>query len=359
MKRIILSVTNDLYSDQRVLKVAHSCHNNGFEVLLIGRKLKNSLPLNLPFKYKRLRLFFNRSFLFYATYNIRLFFVLLFSKVDILLSNDTDSLPANFLVSKIRCKKLVYDAHEIFPEVPELAHRPKVKYVWKKIEDYIFPHLKHCYTVCPSISDYYNEKYHINMKVVRNVPYQLKYTEDKLLDYSGKKIIIYQGVLNIGRGLEWVIDAMPFVENAVLVIIGDGDIFKELKERVDNLQLNEKIFFLGRISGSKLYKYTPSADLGLCLLENRGLNYYYSLPNRIFDYLHAGVPVLATDFPQISHIVKTYKTGILINHYEPEYLAEVINNLIKNGFDTSHFAETAIQFCWEQEEKILLEIIQK
>ena len=357
MKRIILSVTNDLFSDQRVLKVAHSCRRNGYEVLLIGRMLKKSPPLDLPFPYKRLRLCFHRSALFYAEYNIRLFFVLLFSKVDILLSNDTDTLIANYLVSKIRRKKLVFDAHECFPEVPELAHRPKVKRIWERIEDWIFPHLTHCYTVCQSIADYYNQKYNISMKVVRNVPYVSKYTDEKILHYSGKKVILYQGVLNIGRGLEWVVDAMPFVENAVLVIIGTGDIMNELIKRVQNLKLDEKVFFLGRISATELHQYTPSADLGLCLLENRGLNYYYSLPNRIFDYLQAGVPVLATDFPEIAQIVNTYKTGIVVNHYEPQYLAEVINNFFATEFDTTHFAETAEKFCWEEEEKMMIDVI--
>ncbi|MCL2246332.1 MAG: glycosyltransferase family 4 protein [Lentimicrobiaceae bacterium] len=357
MKRIIISVTNDITTDRRVLKVAHSCHNNGWEVLLIGRKLKSSIPLQLPFKYKRLRLFFNRSALFYAAYNIRLFFFLLFAKVDILLSNDTDTLPANYLASKLRRKKLVFDAHELFPEVPELVHRPKVKRVWEKIEDWIFPHLKYCYTVCQPIADYYNQKYNINMKVVRNVPNTSKHNTEKRLDYAGKKVMLYQGALNTGRGLEWLINAMPLVKNTVFVIIGDGDITDELKTLVNNLNLNDKVFFLGPIPGSELHKYTPSADLGVCLLENRGLNYYYSLPNRIFDYLHAGVPVLATDFPEIAHVVGTHKTGILINHYEPEYLATVLNDFFTQEFDTRHFSEISKQFCWEEEEKVMLEIV--
>jgi glycosyltransferase involved in cell wall biosynthesis len=357
MKRIIISVTNDISTDRRVLKVAHSCHNNGFDVLLIGRKQNSAIPLNLPFRSKRMKLLFHRSALFYAEYNIRLFFLLLFLKADILLSNDTDTLPACFFASKIRRKKLVFDAHELFPEVPELANRPKVKRVWEKIEDWLFPRLKYCYTVCQPIADYYNQKYHMNMQVVRNVPYCSSSAAKKAFDYAGKKIILYQGAVNMGRGLEWVIDAMPSVEHAVLVVIGDGDRMNALKERVNHLKLNEKVFFLGRISGAELHQYTPSADLGLCLLENRGLNYYYSLPNRIFDYLHAGVPVLATDFPEIANIVSKYKTGILINRYEPEFLAEVLNGFFANGFDTSRFPEIANQFCWEKEEKILLEII--
>jgi len=357
MKRIIISATNDLFSDQRVLKVAHSCHNNGYDVLVIGRRNKSFQTLNLPFQYKLFRLCFNRSVLFYAEFNLKIFFALLFSKVDILIANDTDTLLANFLVSRIRRKKLVFDAHEIFPELPELAHRPNTKQFWKKLEDWILPNLKHCYTVCQSISDYYNQKYNIHMKVVRNVPYLSNYVGEKLLNYPGKKIILYQGALNFGRGLEWAIDAMPLVDNAVLVIIGDGTIFNALKERVNNLQLNEKVFFLGRIAGSELYKYTPSADLGLCLLKNRGLNYYYSLPNRVFDYLHAGVPVLATDFPEIANVVRNYKTGVLINRYNPEYLADTLNDFFAKEFNTSHFPETAQKFCWENEEKVLLEIL--
>ena len=357
MKRIIISVTNDLTGDRRVLKVAHTLYNNGYEVLLIGRKLKNSPPLNLPFKYKRLRLLFKRSVFFYMAFNLRLFFVLLFSKADVFLSNDTDTLLANYLASKIRRKKLVFDAHECFPEVPELTHRPKVKRVWEKIENWIFPHLTSCYTVCDSIADYYNKKYQINMKVVRNVPHYTQPFEKKLLSYSDKKVIIYQGALNIGRGLEWIIDAMPLINNAVLVIIGDGDIAGELQTRATDMKLTGKVFFLGRIAGAELHKYTPSANLGLCLLENKGLNYYFSLPNRIFDYVHARVPVLATDFPEINNIVTQYKTGILVNHYEPEYLAEVINDFFAKEFDTNHFEDIAKQFCWENEEKILMQII--
>jgi glycosyltransferase involved in cell wall biosynthesis len=108
-----------------------------------------------------------------------------------------------------------------------------------------------------------------------------------------------------------------------------------------------------------LYKYTPSADIGLCLLDDMGLSYRYALPNRIFDYLHAGVPVLATHFPEIEKIVSTYKTGVLINHYESEYLAKTINELLQQGFDTSHFADLSDELCWENESKKLIEIIQK
>jgi len=354
--KIIISVSNDLSCDQRVNKVCNSLVNMGFDVLLVGVKRKNSSPL-MPKKYKMFRFntIFKKGMLFFIELNVRLFFYLLFKNCNILVSNDLDTLLPNVLISRLKRKELVYDSHEYFTEVAELVTRPKKQAIWKSVERYCFPKLKHIFTVSESIAEIYRGEYGKEVKVVRNVPYYSKYVGDKLLNYSGKKIIIYQGALNIGRGLEWVIDAMPLIKNAVLVIIGDGTISKELNERVNNLQLNEKVIFWGRIAESELYKYTPSANLGLCLLENRGLSYYYSLPNRIFDYLHAGVPVLATDFPEIANIVNN-ETGILINHYEPEYLAEVINDFLEKGFDTSNFDEIAKKFCWENEEKVLKEV---
>lgn len=356
-KRIIISVTSDLATDQRVLKVANSCHTHGYEVLLVGRKFKNSLTLHLPFAYKRMKLLFKRSAFFYAEYNVRLFFLLLFSRSDIFLSNDTDTLLANYYAAKIRRKKLVFDAHELFPETPELATRPRVRRMWEKIERRIFPRLRHSYTVCSSIAEYYKEKYGVDMGVVRNVPYYRQVSDSGKLSFPDKKIILYQGALNIGRGLEWVLNAMPYVHDAVLVIIGDGDIRIQLEQQAKNLNLGEKVVFLGRIPADELYEYTASADIGLCLLENKGLSYYYALPNRIFDYLQAKVPVLATKFPEIENVVKHYNTGVLINCYDENYLAGVINEMLEHPMDTSHFEAAARELCWENEEKVLLKII--
>ncbi|MDD4490366.1 MAG: glycosyltransferase, partial [Paludibacter sp.] len=204
--RIIISVSNDLSTDQRVMKVATSLSSNGYDVLLTGRLLKNSLPLTTNIANKRFKFLFNKGILFYAGLNTRLFFFLLFKKASIFYANDTDTLPACFLAAKLKNKKLVFDAHELFPEVPELQDRPFIKKCWIKIEDLFFPHLKTTFTVCKSIADYYRLRYNINMQVIRNVPY-LKDLSEKKITISGKKIILYQGAVNTGRGLEWVIDA--------------------------------------------------------------------------------------------------------------------------------------------------------
>lgn len=360
-KTIISAATSDLFTDQRVLKTAYTLYKQGYNITVAGRLRKSSGELNVPFKSIRFKLHFNKGFLFYATYNIRLFIFLLFSKVDIILSNDTDTLPACYLASKIRNKELVFDAHELFPEMAELQNRHLVKKFWAFIEEIIFPHLKHCYTVSSSIVDYYKKKYGINMQLVRNVPYlkQKIQQKTKLLNYGDKKIILYQGALNTGRGIEWILNAMPMIPNAVFVLIGDGDIKNELIQMTEALKITDRVDFLGKIPAQELSDYTTSADLGVCLLENKGLSYYYSLPNRIFAFIHAGVPVLATDFPEIRKIVEKYRTGVLISDYKPEFIANKINEIISKPFPTEHFEELKTNFCWENEEKIIINLFNK
>ncbi|MCD7972058.1 MAG: glycosyltransferase [Candidatus Azobacteroides sp.] len=362
-KRVIVSVTNDLVTDQRVHKVCTTLSQNGYTILLVGRKMKESLPVYRDYRTKRFKLFYRKGPLFYAEYNLRLFLFLLFAKADIFLANDTDVLCANYMAAKIKRKKLVFDAHEMFPEVPEVVSRPVIKWIWTKVEDLIFPHLKYCYTVCQPIADEYNEKYGIFMQVVRNAPFSnLPVSENKNVFSTDKKVILYQGAVNLGRGIEWIIDAMPYIDNAVFYIIGEGDKSEELKERVKHKNLEDKVIFLGRIPFNELSVYTKSSDLGVCLLEKLGKNYYYSLPNRIFDFIHADVPLLATDFPEIRKVITNYKVGELVSDYRPAELAKAIQRTLEKWDKkereeiTATFEKAKKELCWENESITLLKI---
>ena len=370
-KRILISVTNDLIADQRVGKVSASLQSYGYDVLLIGCIKKGRAPLKRPYQTFRFNLFFKKRFVFYMEYNLRLLFVLLFKRKDILLCNDTDALPANFIASKLCRVPLVFDAHELFPEVPEVVGRPRVKRVWEKIEDIIFPHLKQSYTVCNSIAEHYKQKYGITMGVVRNIPNKettsapVDKNQNKIIkllpSLEGKKLLLYQGAINVGRGVEWLINTMLYLDNCVLCICGGGDLFEEMQALAKEKKLEDRVIFTGRLPFEELNQYTSQADLGFVLLENMGLSYYYSLPNRIFDYMKYGVPVLASNFPEIARIVETHQTGKLITHYEPEYLAKVILEMLKEWEDKSVYQsrlnKLSKEFCWENEAQIMLEIV--
>ena len=238
------------------------------------------------------------------------------------------------MASKIKNKKLVYDSHEYFTEVPELQNKNLIKKIWINIEKFILPKIKYSYTVCDSIASIYNKKYGVKMQTVRNIPEQNTNenisSRTKKIIHSDKKIIIYQGALNIGRGIENMIEAMKYIKNAVFVIIGSGDIEKKLQDKTKKLGLNKKVIFVGQVPFSELHDYTVQADIGISIEKNIGLNYYYSLPNKLFDYINANIPVLVSELPETKKIVEKYQIGELINSHNPKHIAEKINSILNS-----------------------------
>ena len=364
-QRIILSGTNDLVTDQRVHRSCMALTEAGYDVTLVGRRLPGSEPLCRPYRTERMRLIFRRKAVFYVEYNVRLLLHLLFARADAFYANDTDTLLANYLASRVRRKPLFFDAHEMFPEVPELADRPRVKAVWTRIEDRVFPHLRYCCTVCQSIADIYRDRYGIDMKVVRNVP--LRRTMSEFPAHAGGpssvRTLLYQGAVNMGRGIEQLIDAMPLLNGCRLLIAGVGDRYDALRARVSELGLDDRIVFLGRLPLEQLRSVTLQADLGLSLLQDKGLNYYYSLPNRIADFAQAGVPVLATDFPEIRRVVEHYGIGRLLpsgdENTPAKFAAAIVDTLqewdsIPRDERVRRFERAGEELSWDNDKKVLL-----
>lgn len=363
-KRIIVSVTNDLYTDQRVHKVCTFLEQNNFEVLLVGRKLRNSVDLQpRPYATKRFKLWFEKGALFYANYNLRLFFFLLFKKADVLLSNDLDTLLANYCAKKLkRNTELVYDSHELFTEVPELTERPKVRRVWLAIEEWIFPKLKKVYTVNKSIADIYQDKYNIPIHVVRNVSPKWEaeaIPTKKQLDLpEDSHIIILQGAgINIDRGAEEAVAAMKYIKNTLFLIVGSGDVIPQLKEYVERENLTEKVRFVGRKPYQEMMYYTYHADLGLTLDKDTNANYRYSLPNKVFDYIHTQTPIVASSLVEIERVITKHNVGKIIPSHDPEDIALTINTLLSDPEELKKLMfnckKAAKKECWEHETTVL------
>ncbi|MDP4704522.1 MAG: glycosyltransferase [Polaribacter sp.] len=359
MKRIVVSVTNDLTTDQRVEKVCNTLFENGFDVLLIGRKLKNSAPIKRKYKTKRFTLIFNSGFLYYAEYNLRLFFYLFFTKKDVLLANDLDTLLANYLISRLQGKKIIIDCHELFPEIPELVNRKKVKNVWLFLEKKLLPKVKYKYTVCDSIANYYQEKHQTNFEVFKNLPRRKELEKGEFrFDTKNKKIILYQGAINVGRGLELLIETMKHLDNHLFIIIGHGDIFQQLQEKVRVEKLEQKIFFLGKMTPESLHKITPLAHLGISIEEDLGLNYRFALPNKIFDYIQAEVPILVSDLPEMKKVVLKYNVGEIVINRNPKELAIQIEMLLEKDFSTE-LKKAKNELIWENQEEQIIEFFNK
>ncbi|MBN1183154.1 MAG: glycosyltransferase [Bacteroidales bacterium] len=356
VKRIIISVSNDIVTDQRINKVSETLMESGVEVVVVGRRLKDSFINNdLPYKTKRFKLLFNKGPFFYAALNFRLFFYLLFTRFDYLLANDLDTLLSNYIVSKLKKRPLVYDTHEYFTELPELVDRKFVRSVWLRLENYMFPKLKYVYTVNDSIAQFYASKYNIKVDVVRNV--QKKFNANGNftlpLNLQDKDIIIYIGALNMGRGIELAMEAMKYLDNMVLVIAGYGYLSEKLQEIARASSECDRIYFLGRLMPEELFQYSAKAQIGISLEENLGLNYYYSLPNKIFTYIQSRTPVLGRDYPEVCKIINRYNIGMTTLTTDARELANVIIDMIsdQNRYNDwkRNLDKAAEELCWENE----------
>ena len=363
-KCVIVSVTNDLYTDQRVHKVCSTLHENGYDVLLVGRLLPDSKALEKrKYRTHRMPLVFKKGALFYAWFNIRLFFFLLFRKADVLLSNDLDTLLANFLIARLKRSDLVYDSHELYTEVPELTSRPKVRQVWLSIEEYIFPRLKNVYTVNESIASIYKNKYNVDAGVVRNVsprwePNSIRSKSALGLPENLKLIILQGSGINVDRGAEEAVEAMQYVKGALLLIVGSGDVIPSLKVKVKEMNLDQKVRFVDRVPYSEMMNYTFFADIGLTLDKDTNPNYKFSLPNKVFDYIQTQTPILSSPIAEIERIIKKHDVGVILDSHSAEKIAEYLNKVLTNEEELKRLKNNCITAaeseCWEKEKEILL-----
>lgn len=369
-RKVIVSVTNDLVTDQRVHKVCMFLHREGFDVLLVGRCQRKSLPLGRrDYRTARMKLLFEKGPLFYAEYNLRLFFFLLFRKAKLLVANDLDTLLASFLASRFKGIPIVYDSHEYYCGTPELADRPAVRKFWHRIERWIFPKLKDIITVNDSIADLYEKEYGKKLHVVRNIPPAKSLANDASRKELGlpenKTILILQGAgINVDRGVEELIEAMPYVdEHIMLLIVGSGDVIGFLKKRAKELQLGDQVRFIPKVPLEQLMAYTAVADFGLTVDKDTNINYRFSLPNKLFDYIRAGLPVIASRLTEIEKVITRYDIGTFIENHDPQHIAEVINNTAADQKQVeewkSNLRQAKQELTWENEEKTLRRVYEK
>lgn len=347
-----------------MIRICTSLANAGYEVELVGRLRKHSLPLKeRSFKQTRLKCFVNKGKLFYIEYNIRLFFFLVFGKADILSAVDLDTLLANTLASRIRSKKLAFDAHEYFTETPEVTDRKMTKTIWGWVARLCMPHVDLAYTVNQSLANIFTELYQKKFEVIRSVPFR-SIVQSKprgslnTPSETDKPVIMYQGALNEGRGIEEGILAMKQLD-AVFWIAGEGDLSKKLRQMVIDQQLSGKVKFFGFVRPEELKDITLQATIGFNVLENKGLSYYYSLPNKFFDYMHASLPQVCPPFIELAKINEQYRIGVTAGCNVNE-IVTAINTLLNDRDLYATMKANCIKatevFNWQHEEQELIRI---
>ncbi len=360
MKRIYFTVTNDLSYDQRMHRICTTLVENGYAVTLVGRRTPSSVPLQEKvFTQKRLRCWFKRGKWFYAEYNIRLFCYLLFRKMDAVCAIDLDTILPVYYISKWKNIPRIYDAHELFTEQKEVISRPAIYKWWKKIEKKFVPKYKFGYTVSSSIAAHFTKEYAVQYAVIRNLPLLLK---DEINGESNvEKFILYQGAVNEARGLEHLLPAMKNIPYP-LVICGDGNFMPQVKQLIKDYKVEEKVKLKGMLPPAQLRSISNQAYIGLNLVENNGLNQYYSLANKFFDYIHAGLPQVTMNFPEYKQINDRFTVAVLINDTSSENISQAVNKLAGDTVLYNRLKDNCRpaleELNWQAEEKKLLSFYQ-
>jgi glycosyltransferase involved in cell wall biosynthesis len=358
-RRIVLTITSDPAFDQRMIRICTSLHEAGYEVLLIGRLRPKSKALpKRPFRQRRIRQRIDSGKLFYLTYNLKLFFALLFVRAGCFCAIDLDTILPVFYASRLRRKKRVYDAHELFTEMEEVVVRPRIRKMWLAIERHTVPHFPRGYTVNESLAHAYRERYGVDYAVVRNATVLRPLT----IPQKPERFILYQGAVNHGRCFPELIAAMQQV-NARLVICGEGNFFEEAQALVRELGLEEKVIFKGYVQPEDLRAYTLQAYIGVTLFVATSESNKLPLANRFFDYLHAGVPQLAMNYPEYAAINAQFEVAALLDEVSPQHIADALNRLLSDDAYYARLQSACLQarevYCWQREAERMLGVYEK
>ena len=368
--RLVFAVTTDLSYDQRMQRICGSLARAGYAVLLVGWQRPASVPLGpQPYAQHRLRGWFQHGKLFYLEYNLRLLLYLLGQRAAAWACADLDAALPTWLRARLGGQPFVYDAHELFTEVPEVVARPRVQRAWQWVENFIVPRARLRYTVGPALAGLLEARHpSCSFSVVRNAPLDTEITtavQGPSTETNAQlPTLFYQGALNVGRGLAELLAALPQVP-ARLVICGEGDCSAALRQQAAALGLlaSGQVEFKGYVLPADLRTLTAQATVGIMLLENTGLSYYYSLANKFFDYVQAGVPQLCIDFPEYRALNARHEVAELVPDLAPATLVAALARLLPGGWPGPRYHQLAAncrrartEWNWQQEEKTLVEL---
>jgi glycosyltransferase involved in cell wall biosynthesis len=359
LKHIYFTVTNDLTYDQRMHRICTSLAKNGYKVTLVGRKRPRSLPLKEePYQQKRLTGIFEKGPLFYLEFHIRLLFYLAITRMDGICAIDLDTIIPCFIVSRLRKLVRIYDAHEYFTEMKELRTRPRVLRFWKIIEKHCIPRFPNGYTVSQGLAEQFEKYYHRSYAVIQNFPLLRPLT----IPVKREKFLLFQGAVNEARGFEFLIPAMKDIPHK-LVICGDGNFMTQLKELIRGNEVTDKVELKGMLTPEQLREIAPQATLGIGLAEKEGINQYYALPNKFTEYMHAGLPQLAMNYPEYKRINDRYRVAVLLDQLSIKNVSDSINMIMRDDSLLEQMHQNALLareiYCWQQEEIKLLDFYNK
>jgi len=364
-----LLALNDFQHDSRLRRVAASLASWGYQVVVLAEKSESTPGAETwhGVQIERIkttqRLWRKRRFLGFW---LRALVTAYREKAQIYHAFDLDTLLPAALAARLRGAKLIYETHELYLELEALRDRPVVRSLWSVIERSLIARSHSVITVNESIAEIYQRRYGIRKPdVILSCPPLKEYPKRDLLRKqlripSGRKIILYQGVLRSGQGLFLLVELIRQLPGACLVFIGDGPLKEDLQAEVEKKELSGRVFFKNRLPPKDLLYYTASGDLGMLLMESGAPNNFYALPNKVFEYMMAGVPQVVSNFPELKNFVEGTEVGVTVDVKNLEEIVATVKDILLNETELNRLRENcrriAADFNWEKESEKLKDI---
>ena len=334
MNKIAIGFLGNIFFDTRTFNLFSTLKDKGHDVTFIGFDwLTEDFQTIEQEEIIVTKLHKNKiSILFYIRFFLSQIKSYLKTNADIYFAGDFFSLPASVIAAKIKRAKVYYDSREIYSELPSLENRRQLKKIFKIIEGIFIQQTDCVFTTGEMDSEYIEKLYSLKQTyLLRNLPLMKKnispinyHTEFNIP--SNQLIVLYQGIIVVGRGIETCFKAVKKMDNLYLVILGGGEHIEQFKSLSKEMKINDRVFFVGKISQDKLLNYTAGAFAGLSLIDDISINNHYALPNKLFEYVMSGLPVIASNLPQMKKIVLEYDIGAVIKESNEDELVEVLNN---------------------------------
>jgi glycosyltransferase involved in cell wall biosynthesis len=292
-------------------------------------------------------------------------------------AHDLNTLPVAYFSAKRDRAKLVYDSHELYTERNKLKPSSAFwKFILSRIEGFLVRQADAVFTVNTTLAGELAKRYKIPVPgVVMNTPTSFKNSEQRLHDNGrlrnelsvppDKKLLLYIGAITFNRGLEELILSLKYLPDCYLVYMGYGhDAFKQnLLNLVETSRVADRFFFFGPVPSDQVIHYAAGAEMGVAPIANACLSYYCCSPNKLFEYMNAGLPVVASNFPELEKVVLGHDIGLTFDPADPQDIARVIRLILDDSKTMERMSNNAIKasrlYNWEIESKKLLSIYSK
>jgi glycosyltransferase involved in cell wall biosynthesis len=362
---------NPIDYERRIKNQAGSSRDKGqnVEIIALGKPGETSTFAMDEIRVRRLKtVFYEGGPLKFIHFNLMLFFYLLFRPLKLLHCHDLWVMPSVYLLHLFKKFSIVYDAHEYYEGLEIFNNNRIRKNLWMMVERRIIKSIDVLITVSEPIAGLYRQKYpHLQeIEVIRNLPKRIvpsKSHRGEYLPETNKKLILFQGHFKPGRGLFQMIEAMSFVKEAHLVMIGGGELEIEIRQKIEALDLQNNISIIGYIPTDQLISVTSGADLGVVLFEKTSLNYFYALPNKFFEYIMAGIPVLASNLETFTDYIEKYDVGMTVDPSNVQEISNSITKMMSSDLQIKQWKENAYKASkilnWENESVKMNQIYEK